>query len=122
MFDFSSFTKKKPENESSVKDVYLNPRNDFYVIGDLYHIFRKWNPDFWDQLCTETNNFENNIWSDYNREIYIYNFPTIHGQGLYQDKKGNAFLIDSGTIGCMSSFSFSHFMGDSFYLTNKFQN
>lgn len=121
MFDFSLFQKKKLENES-VKDVYLNTRNDFYVIGDLYHIFRKWNPSFWYKICNETNNFENNIWSDYNREIFIYNFPTIRGQGLYQDKKGNAFLIESGTIGCMSSFSYWHLTRDSsYYLTNKFK-
>ncbi len=41
MFDLSFFNKNKPESELetelSAKDVYLNLRNDFYVIGDLYH-------------------------------------------------------------------------------------
>ena len=116
MFDLSQFTKNK------IEDDYLNPRNDFYVIGDLYHIFRKLNPSFWDVLCNETNNFENHIWSDCYNDVFIYNFPTINGEGLYKDTLGNAFLIESGTIGCMSSFSFWHLTKDFSYLTDKFKS
>lgn len=123
MFDLSFFNKNKPESELEIElsanDVYLNPRNDFYVIGDLYHVFRKLNPSFWERLCTETNNFENHIWSDCYNDIFIYNFPTINGEGLYQDTIGNAFLIESGTIGCMSSFSFWRLTKDFSYLTDK---
>lgn len=116
MFDLSL---NKFESEFETQ---FNPYNDTYVIGDLYHIFRKLSLKFWGQLCTETNNFSQYRWADHHRDIFIYNFPTIRGEGLYQDTLGNAFLIESGTIGCMSSFSFWHLIKDYSYRTDKFKS
>jgi len=70
-----------------------------YYVGDLCYVLH----DEWEELCNLIVNGYNCLEGEFTlkdgRNFAIYN--TIYGDGSYSDDRGNSYMVDSGSIGCI---------------------
>lgn len=72
-----------------------------YYVGDLYYVMS----DRWDEVCDFM--FPNNSTGEVNGEFILKdgtkfaNYFTKYGDGEYYDDYGNAYPVESGSIGCI---------------------
>lgn len=95
-----------------------DPTTAEFFVGDLCYVLTR---DEWDIVCyaTDFSQDQNTYaeedgydcesfldpeafdWGNYDAVKPYYIFRTAYGDGVYNDKEGNPYSVDSGTIGCI---------------------